>query len=86
MPKNKQWNCGTCKYWDIHSLDDIGYKCHTPEMKIGICQIASYGSDHTEDRDYLSIATCNSEGIYGELVTQDSFGCIKYKDIKSLSK
>lgn len=69
--------CGTCKHWSKNTVDLIGFACHKDDDSIGICDRAY--PDHTEDDKYLLVATCQSEGIYGSLVTKENFGCIEYQ-------
>ena len=70
-------NCRSCKYWDTsYAFDEIAFNCHKEGDQIGYCLMAS--PDTEDQKLFLAIATCNSEGIYGQLVTKADFGCIQY--------
>lgn len=62
--------CKNCKYWEKASFEDVAYECHTPDMVLGYCTMAGQIR-----KDCLSVAVCIGEGIYGSLITKDSFGC-----------
>lgn len=80
--------CKNCKYWEKH--EDLAFACHVDGQDIGLCRAASIDrfikGKHRFDSEYdgeviLAVATCNSEGIYGELVTDAEFGCISFEPI-----
>ena len=69
-------NCKNCKHWDERQFDDVAFTCHTPGMRLGECMMAA--PSYVPEQAFLAVATCRSEGIYGDLITQDRFGCIQF--------
>jgi hypothetical protein len=71
--------CRNCKHWEQGDFNEMGFACHTPDMELGECKIAWPGYGDPKQK-FLAVATCNSEGIYGELITQADFGCIQFEE------
>jgi hypothetical protein len=55
--------CKNCKYWGEFHIDLLHY-----------CTIIS--NNNTDD---LASASCFSEGIGGELITKENFGCMLFE-------
>jgi hypothetical protein len=72
-------NCGTCKHWQQSEGDYYHWLCHTKDMKLGECMMAWPGYSPAEQNKHEMAAVCEGEGIYGQLITQDSFYCKLYE-------
>lgn len=60
--------CSSCKHWvDNHYVSE-GYS-----DRHKMCNIAN-----EDNSDGLMDAICSGEGIGGELITRDDFGCVLY--------
>ena len=64
--------CGNCKYWK--PITD--YKVGKMLIEYKLC------TKHSQERDFdasnvNATAVCLSEGIEGELLTKENFGCIE---------
>lgn len=62
-------HCGTCRHWD----KDHFYVRHAKHDGFGIC-LLSEGGMHP-----LMRGMCSSEGIFGELETRETFGCVLHE-------
>lgn len=60
--------CSSCKNWVYNDYVLQGYS-----NRYKMCNIAT-----EEDSNGIIDTTCSSEGISGELITRDDFGCILY--------
>ncbi len=88
-------NCRTCKHWytgdgssSHHHYDKPGevslnwrphYNCHLESQELGECRVGS----NAPETEPLIIGTCESEGIYSEVITDARFGCILHEPQES---
>lgn len=64
-------NCKTCKHWN--PLNE--YIAQYYSEGYGFCDVSNL-----DDSNRLMESTCLSEGIMGELITKENFGCILHEN------
>ena len=65
-------NCRTCIYWSTSDIKMLSAFSNNH----GYCE-----KSEAIDKTDMMIATCMSEGIEGELITRDDFGCVMHEAI-----
>lgn len=75
--------CRNCKHWKrgtwFHSLEwepQGLWTCHKEGQEIGECRLANVTAKASADA--MAVAVSYAEGIYGELITDASFGCNRF--------
>ena len=68
--------CRTCNQWTEQSPTWLCFD-GDPEHRVGECMLAEAHGDRTNP---MIAAVCESEGIYGQLITAHNFGCILWEE------
>lgn len=70
-------HCRDCQHWHEPTMPD---PVHARAAGLwGYCRLAGIRVENVDPPDgTLAIASCVSEGIYGELETHADFGCVQF--------
>jgi hypothetical protein len=74
--------CETCKHWKIDDYYITRFREENRELvNFGECKKAADDYEPSWDNIHLRkmFAMCYMEGIAGELMTREDFGCVEYE-------